>query len=112
VLLSFSSWTNVALQASVLNRDSGANSSTCETLVAAMSRRSRNSRAWRYVWGGIRRDADARALVLASETEEWGYDRLEVSIHHLKRDDASVEMKVLFIHCRSYVVFRPSVIRV
>lgn len=39
-----------------------------------MSRRSRNSRAWRYVWGGIRRDADARAL------EEWSYDRLEVNI--------------------------------
>lgn len=56
--------------------------STGET-VAAMSRRSRNSRAWRYVWGGIRRDADARALVLASENEEWGYDRLEVSIQEL-----------------------------
>ncbi|XP_041942286.1 SPRY domain-containing SOCS box protein 3a [Alosa sapidissima] len=34
-----------------------------------MSRRSRNSRAWRYVWSGIRRDADARALIQASETE-------------------------------------------
>lgn len=44
-----------------------------------MSRRSRNSRAWRYVWGGIRRDADARALVLASESEEWNYERLEVN---------------------------------
>lgn len=44
-----------------------------------MSRRSRNSRAWRYVWGGIRRDADARALVLASESEDWSYDLLEVS---------------------------------
>lgn len=40
-----------------------------------MSRRSRNSRAWRYVWSGIRRDADARALVLASESDEWSYDR-------------------------------------
>lgn len=48
--------------------------------VAAMSRRSRNTRAWRYVWGGIRRDADARALVLASEMEEWNYDRLEVRL--------------------------------
>lgn len=57
-------------------------SSTGET-VAAMSRRSRNSRAWRYVWGGIRRDADARALVLASENEDWSYDRLEVSIQEL-----------------------------
>uniref|UniRef100_A0A8D3ACE3 SPRY domain-containing SOCS box protein 3 n=1 Tax=Scophthalmus maximus TaxID=52904 RepID=A0A8D3ACE3_SCOMX len=45
-----------------------------------MSRRSRNSRAWRYVWGGIRQDADARALVLASESEEWSYDRLEVTV--------------------------------
>lgn len=51
--------------------------------VAAMSRRSRNTRAWRYVWGGIRRDADARALVLASEMEEWNYDRLEVRIQML-----------------------------
>lgn len=48
-----------------------------------MSRRSRNSRAWRYVWGGIRRDADARALVLASEMEEWNYDRLEVRMREL-----------------------------
>ncbi|XP_045562107.1 SPRY domain-containing SOCS box protein 3 isoform X3 [Salmo salar] len=46
---------------------------------AAMSRRSRNSRAWRYVWSGIRRDADSRALVLASESEEWGYERLQYS---------------------------------
>lgn len=45
-----------------------------------MSRRSRNSRAWRYVWSGIRRDADARALVLASESDEWGYDRQQVSV--------------------------------
>ncbi|KAJ8399869.1 hypothetical protein AAFF_G00405990 [Aldrovandia affinis] len=45
----------------------------------AMSRRNRNSRAWRYVWSGIRRDADARALVLASESEEWGYERLQYS---------------------------------
>lgn len=48
-----------------------------------MSRRSRNTRAWRYLWGGIRRDADARALVLASEMEEWNYDRLEVRIQKL-----------------------------
>ncbi|XP_055779667.1 SPRY domain-containing SOCS box protein 3-like isoform X1 [Salvelinus fontinalis] len=46
---------------------------------AAMSRRSRNSRAWRYVWSGIRRDSDSRALVLASESEEWGYERLQYS---------------------------------
>ncbi|XP_029606100.1 SPRY domain-containing SOCS box protein 3 isoform X1 [Salmo trutta] len=46
---------------------------------AAMSRRSRNSRAWRYVWSGIRRDADSRALVLASESEECGYERLQYS---------------------------------
>ncbi|KAM8825273.1 SPRY domain-containing SOCS box protein 3a [Synchiropus picturatus] len=44
-----------------------------------MSRRSRNSRAWRYVWSDIRRDTDARALVLASEGEEWNYSRLEFS---------------------------------
>nr|ACO14341.1 SPRY domain-containing SOCS box protein 3 [Esox lucius] len=45
-----------------------------------MSRRSRNSRAWRYVWSGIRRDADARALVLVSESQEWGYERLQVKV--------------------------------
>lgn len=54
-----------------------------------MSRRSRNSRAWRYVWGGIRQDADARALVLASESEEWSYDRLEVSTQPLNRHKGS-----------------------
>lgn len=54
-----------------------ADSSTVEAAFA-MSRRSRNSRAWRYVWGGIRRDADARALVLASEREDWSYDLVEV----------------------------------
>ncbi|KTF77421.1 hypothetical protein cypCar_00031604, partial [Cyprinus carpio] len=48
-------------------------------LLVGMSRRSRNSRAWRYVWSGIRRDADARALVLASENEEWGYDHQQYS---------------------------------
>ncbi|KAJ7990057.1 hypothetical protein DPEC_G00310900 [Dallia pectoralis] len=47
--------------------------------VAAMSRRSRNSRAWRYVWSGIRHDANARALVLPSESEHWGYERLQYS---------------------------------
>ncbi|KAL0993718.1 hypothetical protein UPYG_G00112370 [Umbra pygmaea] len=46
---------------------------------AAMSRRSRNSRAWRYVWSGLRHDADARALVLASESEEWDCDRFQYS---------------------------------
>ncbi|KAM9540002.1 SPRY domain-containing SOCS box protein 3-like isoform 3-T7 [Salvelinus alpinus] len=46
---------------------------------AAMSRRSRNSRAWRHVWSGIRRDADSRVLVLASESQEWGYERLQYS---------------------------------
>ncbi|KAK0132522.1 SPRY domain-containing SOCS box protein 3 [Merluccius polli] len=44
-----------------------------------MSRRTRHSRAWRYVWSGIRRDADARALVLASENEDWDYERLQYS---------------------------------
>ncbi|GAA6226112.1 SPRY domain-containing SOCS box protein 3 [Lates japonicus] len=55
-----------------------------------MSRRSRNSRAWRYVWGGIRRDADARALVLASESEDWSYDRLEYSDSDSEADFSAV----------------------
>lgn len=45
-----------------------------------MSRRSRNSRAWRSVWSGIRRDADAKTLVLPSESDEWGCERLQVSV--------------------------------
>lgn len=57
-----------------------------------MSRRSRNSRAWRYVWGGIRRDADARALVLASESEEWNYDRLEYASDSDSEGDFSAVM--------------------
>ncbi|TRY96561.1 hypothetical protein DNTS_007296 [Danionella cerebrum] len=44
-----------------------------------MSRRSRNSRAWRYVWSGIRRDADARALVLASESDDWTFEHQQYS---------------------------------
>uniref|UniRef100_A0A3B4AVM1 SPRY domain-containing SOCS box protein 3 n=1 Tax=Periophthalmus magnuspinnatus TaxID=409849 RepID=A0A3B4AVM1_9GOBI len=55
-----------------------------------MSRRSRNSRAWRYVWGGIRQDADARALVLASENEDWGYERLEYSDSDSEADFSAV----------------------
>ncbi|XP_028311996.1 SPRY domain-containing SOCS box protein 3a [Gouania willdenowi] len=55
-----------------------------------MSRRSRNSRAWRYVWGGIRRDADARALALASESEGCGYERLEFSDSDSEADFSTV----------------------
>ncbi|XP_067089695.1 SPRY domain-containing SOCS box protein 3a isoform X2 [Osmerus mordax] len=55
-----------------------------------MSRRSRNSRAWRYVWSGIRRDADARALGLASETEDWRYERLQYSDSDSEADFPSV----------------------
>ncbi|XP_072568711.1 SPRY domain-containing SOCS box protein 3 isoform X2 [Paramormyrops kingsleyae] len=44
-----------------------------------MSRRNRSGRAWRYVWSGIWRDVDARAMVLASESEDWGYERLQYS---------------------------------
>uniref|UniRef100_G3PI41 SPRY domain-containing SOCS box protein 3 n=1 Tax=Gasterosteus aculeatus aculeatus TaxID=481459 RepID=G3PI41_GASAC len=49
-----------------------------------MSRRSRNSRAWRYVWGGMRRDADARAL------EEWSRDRIEFSDSDSEADFSAV----------------------
>ena len=45
----------------------------------AMSRQSRDTGAtWRHVWSGMRRDADARALVLASENGDWDYERLQV----------------------------------
>ncbi|XP_028842659.1 SPRY domain-containing SOCS box protein 3a [Denticeps clupeoides] len=40
-----------------------------------MSRRSRNTRAWRTVWSGLRRDADARA----TDSDEWAYERLQYS---------------------------------
>ncbi|XP_006130112.2 SPRY domain-containing SOCS box protein 3 isoform X3 [Pelodiscus sinensis] len=39
-----------------------------------MARRPRNSRAWHFVLSGIRRDADARAVALASGARGWGYD--------------------------------------
>lgn len=57
-----------------------------------MSRRSRNSRAWRYVWSGIRRDADARALVLASESDEWSYDRQQVGVDDVEMPLDEAEM--------------------
>ncbi|XP_028669780.1 SPRY domain-containing SOCS box protein 3a [Erpetoichthys calabaricus] len=44
-----------------------------------MSRRNRNSRAWRFVWSGVRRDTESRALVLPSDVEEFGYERLQFS---------------------------------
>ncbi|TFK04087.1 aquaporin-6 [Platysternon megacephalum] len=39
-----------------------------------MARRTRNSRAWHFVLSGVRRDADARAVALASGAHGWGYD--------------------------------------
>lgn len=48
--------------------------------VANMSRRSRNSDSWESVWAGLHWDADAGALVLSTEAEEWSYDRLEVRV--------------------------------
>lgn len=39
-----------------------------------MARRTRNSRAWHFVLNGVRRDADARAVALASGAHGWGYD--------------------------------------
>ncbi len=40
----------------------------------------------------IRRDADARALVLASENDEWGYDRQQVGV-----DDVEMPVDVAAI---------------
>lgn len=96
--LYFSSWTDADLQTAGLNPG--------ET-VAAMSRRSRNSHAWRYVWGGIRRDADARALVLASENEQWTYDRLEVkakctSGSFVKFKSSNLPLPIVLGEARSY----------
>ncbi|XP_063286707.1 SPRY domain-containing SOCS box protein 3 [Pelobates fuscus] len=39
-----------------------------------MARRPRNSRAWRFVLSGVRRDQDARPPVLPAGEESWGYD--------------------------------------
>ncbi len=72
-------------------------------LLLGMSRRSRNSRAWRYVWSGIRRDADARALVLASENDEWGYDRQQVGVDDVERPvDVAVIKGIQFTQIRRF----------
>ncbi|OCT61659.1 SPRY domain-containing SOCS box protein 3 [Xenopus laevis] len=39
-----------------------------------MARRPRNSRAWRFVLSGVRRDHDAHSPALHAEEEAWGYD--------------------------------------
>ncbi|XP_020862150.2 SPRY domain-containing SOCS box protein 3 isoform X3 [Phascolarctos cinereus] len=43
-------------------------------IFSAMARRTRSSRAWHFVLSGARREADARAVALASGTTNWGYD--------------------------------------
>ncbi|XP_007906376.1 SPRY domain-containing SOCS box protein 3 isoform X1 [Callorhinchus milii] len=45
-----------------------------EIFLSTMSRRTRNNRAWRYVYSGVHRDTDARALVLPNGAEGSGYD--------------------------------------
>lgn len=39
-----------------------------------MARRTRSSRAWHFVLSGVRREADSRALALATGARGWGYD--------------------------------------
>uniref|UniRef100_F7DSS7 SPRY domain-containing SOCS box protein 3 n=2 Tax=Monodelphis domestica TaxID=13616 RepID=F7DSS7_MONDO len=43
-------------------------------IFSTMARRTRSSRAWHFVLSGARREADARAVALASGTTNWGYD--------------------------------------
>ena len=74
-----------------------------------MSRRSRNSRAWRYVWGGIRRDADARALVLAPESEEWSYGRLEVRTPSARFHFVVMWQNVFFLCSKQFPCLRLNV---
>lgn len=40
----------------------------------AMARRMRNSRAWRYVLSGVRRESDSRTFTTASGTHGWSSD--------------------------------------
>ncbi|XP_070617183.1 SPRY domain-containing SOCS box protein 3 isoform X1 [Erythrolamprus reginae] len=40
----------------------------------AMARRMRNSRAWRYVLSGVRRESDSRSFTTTSETHGWSSD--------------------------------------
>ncbi|GAB0196290.1 SPRY domain-containing SOCS box protein 3 [Grus japonensis] len=40
----------------------------------SMARRTRSSRAWHFVLSGVRREADTRAVALATGTRGWGYD--------------------------------------
>ncbi|KAF1628229.1 SPRY domain-containing SOCS box protein 3, partial [Eudyptes filholi] len=40
----------------------------------SMARRTRSSRAWHFVLSGVRREADSRAIALATGTRGWGYD--------------------------------------
>lgn len=42
-------------------------------ILSTMARRPRSSRAWHFVLSAARRDADARAVALAGNTN-WGYD--------------------------------------
>ncbi|XP_073492785.1 SPRY domain-containing SOCS box protein 3 isoform X1 [Aquarana catesbeiana] len=45
-----------------------------EHLLCSMTRRPRNSRAWRFVLSGVRRDQETRASVLPAGEETLGYD--------------------------------------
>ncbi|NXU75995.1 SPSB3 protein, partial [Oreotrochilus melanogaster] len=40
----------------------------------SMARRPRSSRAWHFVLSGVRREADTRAVTLATGSRGWGYD--------------------------------------
>ncbi|NXV46093.1 SPSB3 protein, partial [Uria aalge] len=40
----------------------------------SMARRTRSSRAWHFVLSGVRREADTRAVALATGAHGWGYD--------------------------------------
>lgn len=40
----------------------------------SMARRTRSSRAWHFVLSGVRREADTRAVALATGARGWGYD--------------------------------------
>ncbi|NWH75298.1 SPSB3 protein, partial [Piaya cayana] len=40
----------------------------------SMARRTRSSRAWHFVLSGVRREAESRAVTLATGLRGWGYD--------------------------------------
>lgn len=64
----------------------------------SMARRTRSSRAWHFVLSGVRREADTRAVALATGTRGWGYDSDGQVGWHLGGSDMTRGTAFLSIH--------------